>query len=144
MQISYERLYFQASNQGFKNVRSAYESHISRPQPATRPQDGRNMAVRGGSRAGPAKKHEKHKNTHKNVWGPCAKPTTQLQPAFCAAGSSRPKWLKVPPLSNTPRKGRRIIQICICIYVCTCTFTNAYKCIYICYMCLCLHVLFVS
>ena len=37
---------------------------------------------------------EKHKNTHKNVWGPCAKPATQLQPAFCAAGSSRPKWLK--------------------------------------------------
>ena len=58
--------------------------------------------VRGGSRAGrggpkafPAK-NEKHKNTHRNVWGPCAKPTTQLQPAFCAASSSRPKWLKVP------------------------------------------------
>ena len=43
MQISYERLYFQASNrlqhsfkrlhQGLENVRSAYESHISRPQP---------------------------------------------------------------------------------------------------------------
>ena len=41
MQISYERLYFQASSrphfkrlhEGFKNVRSAYESHISRPQP---------------------------------------------------------------------------------------------------------------
>ena len=50
MQISYERLYFQASNrpqhsfkrlhEGLKHVRSAYESHISRPS-------------EGGSRAGP-------------------------------------------------------------------------------------------
>ena len=43
MQISYERLYLQASNrpqhsfkrlhEGLKHVRSAYESHTSRPQP---------------------------------------------------------------------------------------------------------------
>ena len=43
MQISYERLNFQASNRpqhsfkrlhrGLKNIRSAYERHISRPQP---------------------------------------------------------------------------------------------------------------
>ena len=43
MQISYEHFYFQATNrpqysfkrihQGFKHVRSAYASHVSRPQP---------------------------------------------------------------------------------------------------------------
>ena len=43
MQVSYEHFYFQASSrpqysfkrlhQGFKHVRSAYASHISRPQP---------------------------------------------------------------------------------------------------------------
>ena len=71
MQISHERLYFQASNQpqhsfkrlhqGFKNVRSVYESHISRPQPhdlkqAAAVNDSEVLfqkEVRGASRAGP-------------------------------------------------------------------------------------------
>ena len=91
VQISYERLYFQASSrphfkrlhEGFKNVRSAYESHISRPQPHSLKTAATWLSMtprfclrEGGSRAGPEEVQggfrghlqgsKKNTRTHKN------------------------------------------------------------------------------
>ena len=138
MQISYELLYFHLSNrpqhsfkrlhQGLKNVRRAYESHISRPQPhgfKTAPNTAWTLSSsktlkgsEGGSkdsRGGPGGVQRVSRNVQTgsrkgseggskrvpgtNVFkdeGPCVQPTTQMQPAFCAGGSSRPNGSRYP------------------------------------------------
>ena len=77
---------------------------------------GLSQTFKRGSRAGPEEafpsksvlKDKTRKTTHKNVWGPCAKPTAQLRPAFCAGGSS---WPTPPVISQAGEGGRGEVKV---------------------------------